>query len=220
MGDYELYHAARKTHKYIKKIGNRYFYTQQEIQKYLEGKKKDVTFEKNTYSDGTKDYRIDFNKHDGGHKGGGWSDGVGIRTGNKTIEVYNTTNKKYQKNPEVRGDHKGRFRTEYAEDGSRYSLDYSDKKTFRQKQRREVEQNKNFSDYMKEIGRDNSDAERYYQESKAELDKAEKRDARQEKRKKKIKAAYEKARKKTVSSLKKQSERGKKAVSKLQGAKK
>lgn len=37
MGDYELYHAERK-HKYIKKIGNRYFYTQQEIQKYLAGR--------------------------------------------------------------------------------------------------------------------------------------------------------------------------------------
>ncbi len=33
MGDYELYHAARR-HKYIKKIGNRYFYTQEELNAY------------------------------------------------------------------------------------------------------------------------------------------------------------------------------------------
>lgn len=39
MGDYELYHAGTRKHKYIKKIGNRYFYSQQEIQAYLEGKK-------------------------------------------------------------------------------------------------------------------------------------------------------------------------------------
>ena len=38
MGDYELYHAERK-HKYIKKIGNRYFYTQQEIDAYYQDKK-------------------------------------------------------------------------------------------------------------------------------------------------------------------------------------
>ena len=38
MGDYELYHAERK-HKYIKKIGNRYFYTQQEIAAYLDKKR-------------------------------------------------------------------------------------------------------------------------------------------------------------------------------------
>lgn len=39
MGDYELYHAGTRKHKYIKKIGDRYFYTQQEIQAYLDGKK-------------------------------------------------------------------------------------------------------------------------------------------------------------------------------------
>jgi len=38
MGDYELYHASNRKHKYIKKIGNRYFYTQQEIQAYLQSK--------------------------------------------------------------------------------------------------------------------------------------------------------------------------------------
>lgn len=43
MGDYELYHANRK-HKYIKKIGDRYFYTQEELNAYYQdpksGKKK------------------------------------------------------------------------------------------------------------------------------------------------------------------------------------
>lgn len=39
MGDYELYHASTRKHKYIKKIGDRYFYSQHEIQAYLEGKK-------------------------------------------------------------------------------------------------------------------------------------------------------------------------------------
>lgn len=38
MSDYELYHANRK-HKYIKKIGDRYFYTQEEIAAYLGEKK-------------------------------------------------------------------------------------------------------------------------------------------------------------------------------------
>ena len=41
MREYELYHANRK-HKYIKKIGNRYFYTPQEIQAYLDGKKQSM----------------------------------------------------------------------------------------------------------------------------------------------------------------------------------
>ena len=44
MGDYELYHAATRKHKYIKKIGNRYFYTQQEIQAYYDAKKTSPTY--------------------------------------------------------------------------------------------------------------------------------------------------------------------------------
>lgn len=44
MGDYELYHAATRKHKYIKKIGNRYFYTQQEIQAYYDSKKTSPTY--------------------------------------------------------------------------------------------------------------------------------------------------------------------------------
>lgn len=43
MNDYELYHSgARKHHKYIKKIGNRYFYSQQEIAAYLKEKKQSI----------------------------------------------------------------------------------------------------------------------------------------------------------------------------------
>lgn len=42
MGDYELYHAATRKHKYIKKIGKRYFYTQQEIAAYLNEKKNTI----------------------------------------------------------------------------------------------------------------------------------------------------------------------------------
>lgn len=44
MGDYELYHASTRKHKYIKKIGNRYFYTQQEIQAYLKKTKGKVDY--------------------------------------------------------------------------------------------------------------------------------------------------------------------------------
>lgn len=39
MNEYELYHASTRKHKYIKKIGNRYFYTQQEIAAYLKEKR-------------------------------------------------------------------------------------------------------------------------------------------------------------------------------------
>ena len=42
MTDYELYHASTRKHKYIKKIGKRYFYTQQEIAAYLKEKKNAV----------------------------------------------------------------------------------------------------------------------------------------------------------------------------------
>lgn len=53
MGEYDLYHADRKKHKYIKKIGNRYFYTQQEIQQYLAGKKKSVNNVKEAVAEAT-----------------------------------------------------------------------------------------------------------------------------------------------------------------------
>lgn len=39
MNDYELYHASTRKHKYIKKIGKRYFYTQQELNAYYQDTK-------------------------------------------------------------------------------------------------------------------------------------------------------------------------------------
>ncbi len=53
MGEYDLYHADRKRHKYIKKIGNRYFYTQQEIQAYLDKKKGQVEYTKEAVAEAT-----------------------------------------------------------------------------------------------------------------------------------------------------------------------
>lgn len=227
MSDYELYHASTRKHKYIKKIGNRYFYTQQEIAAYLKGKKGDVTFEKSErpdYSNGgdgspMKDYRLDFNKEKGTYtytdsKGKKhteeytMSDGVGVRVGNKRIQVYNTTNKAYEKNPDVKGDNKGRFRREYAEDGSMYTLDYSDRKTYRKRQRKEVEQAKNFSNSLKEWGVDNRAAEADYRSKKADLDRAEAKDAKRAARKKRIKKEAHK----TVKSMKRQAAKGKKAL--------
>ena len=148
MSEYELYHASARKHKYIKKIGNRYFYTQQEIAAYLKTKKGDVTFEKSVdddyyLRDGSKmkEYRVDFNKHKGADGKTEWSDGVGVRVGNKRIEYFNTRNQKYAKNPDVKNDNKGRLKSQYAEDGVVRSFDYSDRKTFknREKARRELE---------------------------------------------------------------------------------
>lgn len=211
MREYELYHANRK-HKYIKKIGNRYFYTQQEIAAYLKEKKGDVTFEKNTYdtADGSmRDYRIDFNKHDGGHKKGGWSDGVGIRVGNKKVEVYNTTNKKYEKNPDVKNDTKGRVTTQYAEDGVTRTLDYSNRKTFNKRQKDKLVRERNNIEWLKSKGADVSDAEAELKRDEADF---EKRQARSRKRKKAI-ASTSKHLNKNVKKLKSQTSKGKKAVS-------
>ena len=207
MTDYELYHASTRKHKYIKKIGNRYFYTQQEIAAYLKAKKGDVTFEKNEVPDyrsgdggKMKEYRIDFNKVDGGHKKGGWSDGIGVRVGNKRIEAYNTTNKKYEKNPDVKGDNRGRFRREYAEDGATYTLDYSDKKTYRKRQRTEIQRKKNNIDFLKSHGVDTTEHEADLKRAEADYNRGKKR---------------KKAAKRTISSMKKQAARGKKALSKF-----
>lgn len=43
MGDYELFHAERAKHKYIKKIGKRYFYTQEQLKAFLSEKGSDVS---------------------------------------------------------------------------------------------------------------------------------------------------------------------------------
>lgn len=42
MGDYELFHAERAKHKYIKKIGKRYFYTQEQLRAFLSEKGTDA----------------------------------------------------------------------------------------------------------------------------------------------------------------------------------
>ena len=52
MGDYELYHA--RSHKYIKKIGNRYFYSQAEIQAFYG---KDKTKQSIADVDNIKDFK-------------------------------------------------------------------------------------------------------------------------------------------------------------------
>ena len=203
MGDYELYHAERK-HKYIKKIGNRYFYTQQEIKAYLDGKRsnRDLTFEKTDYGEGVKDYRIDFNKEKGSYtdsKGKKhtytMSDGIGVQVDkkNKNVELYNTTNKKFYKNDEnlIRKS-KGRVTTEYAEDGVRRSIDLSKDK---HNKKAEDERWERFREYG------GSDA-----------------DTPAEYRKKQRKKAAKKVSnytKKTAKSMKKQSEKGKKALKKF-----
>ena len=209
MGDYELYHAATRKHKYIKKIGNRYFYTQQEIAAYLKAKKGDVTFEKNTYDgpDGKeKDYRIDFNKHDGGHKKGGWSDGVGVRVGDKKVTVYNTTNQKYWKDGERATEkRRGRLTREYAEDGSAYTLDVSNKKTHKKRAAAADKEYKDWYEFRKKNG----------WVDKEESKSIEKEIANREKQRKRSSKSVSKSAKKTVKSMKKQSARGKKALQKF-----
>ena len=231
MGDYELYHASTRKHKYIKKIGNRYFYTQQEIKAYLEGKKPkgDLTFEKGTdydYSEynaktGTapevKDYHLDFNKKKGTYTyrdGEGkkhtqdyvMSDKIGVRVGNKKVELYNTTNKKYYKDGERATDQRrGRFQRSYAEDGSQYTLDLSDKKTHRKRAAAEDKKYKDWYERRKENG----------WVDKKEAKSIEKEIAKREKQRKRGSKSVSKHAKKTVRSMKKQSAKGKKALNKF-----
>lgn len=229
MGDYELYHSSNRKHKYIKKIGKRYFYTQQEIAAYLDGKKKDVTFEKGTeydyddYNSKTnkapkmKDYHLDFNKQKGSytytdsngkkHKQDyTMSDKIGVRVGNKKIQVYNTTNKKYYNDDERWSvKRRGRLKSEYAEDGSVHTLDLSNKKTFNKRQAKEKAREKELEDWQVSQG---------YRKTDAQLEKEKK--ARSAKRRKKAAKAASKHLNKAVSSLKKQSTRGKKAIDRWQ----
>lgn len=202
MSDYELYHASTRKHKYIKKIGNRYFYTTQEIKAYLEGKKpkSDLTFEKNDYGEGVKDYRLDFNKERGSYtdsKGKKhsytMSDGVGVRVDkkNRNVELYNTTNKKFYKNDEklIRKS-KGRISTTYAEDGVSRQIDLSKDK---HNTKVETERWKK----AKEYGADYDSPAEY----------------RKKQRKKAAKSASKHANK-SMKSLKKQASKGKKAMAK------
>lgn len=204
MGDYELYHAATRKHKYIKKIGNRYFYTQQEIAAYLEGKKpkSDLTLEKGDYGEGVKDYHLDFNKERGSYTDGDgkkhtytMSDKIGVRVDkkNRNVELYNTTNKKFYKNDEklIRKS-KGRVTTEYAEDGVRRNIDLSKDK---HNKKEEDERWKRFREYG------GSDADTPAEYRKKQRKKATKR--------------VSKHVNKTVKSMRKQSARGKKALQKF-----
>lgn len=128
------YLAHERSHKYIKKIGDRYFYTQQELAAFLnKDNPKKVTLERRVDpTTGTRDYRIDFNKHE--H----WSDGVGVRItpkskyGPKSISVYDTTKTKWDsKNDDYVYEKKtkGRVTKERAEDGVSYTVDLSKKKS-------------------------------------------------------------------------------------------
>jgi len=47
MNDYELYHASNRRHKYIKKIGKRYFYSQEEIDAYKKQQYADLERKRN-----------------------------------------------------------------------------------------------------------------------------------------------------------------------------
>lgn len=95
-------------------------------------RKNDVTFEKNIDSTtGRRDYRIDFNKHDG------WSDGIGIRYTpknkytNRSLSVYDTTRTKWDKKNDdyvYENKKRGRLSKTRAEDGVEYELDLSSRK--------------------------------------------------------------------------------------------
>lgn len=234
MGDYELYHASTRKHKYIKKIGDRYFYTQQEIAAYLKEKKKDITFEKGTTSDydaidlntmtapKMKDYHLDFNKQKGSytykdengktHKQDyTMSDKIGVKVGNKKIKFYNTTNRKWEKNPDVKQDNKGRFRRSYAEDGSEYTLDYSDRKTFAKREKAELKKKKQIVKNLKEAGWDSSAAEADVKSTEAYL----KRKENARNKRKKVKKTVSNAAKKPVKTLRSQTSKGKKALKKF-----
>ena len=203
MRDYELYHAARKQHKYIKKIGNRYFYTQQEIKAYLEGKKpKDLTIEREDYGD-DKDLHLDFNKQKGQYtytdsegkkhtQDYTMSDKIGVRVNkkNKSVELYNTTNDKYYKNDEkLIRKAKGRVVTEYAEDGVSRKIDLSkDKRNMKEEEAR-------WKAFRENGGSDADTPEEY----------------RKKQRKKAAKKVSKNA-KKTLNSMKKQAAKGKKKI--------
>lgn len=200
MGDYELYHGGtRKNHKYIKKIGNRYFYTTQEIKAYLEGKKpKNVGIEKGEWIDGSgpemsKYYKLNLKDDDGIKRG------VGVAVGNKSVSVFNEmTNKKMEKkygNKQV-AKRAGRLRSSYDSEFGSYHTLHLDKKNYKSR----VKEEKQFAKDAKKSGRD------YYEYT----------DVGENLKRKRKKAAKSTAKhlKKTTNSLKRQASRGKKAVDK------
>lgn len=197
MGDYELYHASTRKHKYIKKIGKRYFYTQDEIKAYLEGKKpEDVGFEKTSWIDGTGDKQVKVYKLNLGSKDG-MVNSIGVAAGNKTVSAFNATNKATEKNAKKYGDkyvtkRNGRIRSEYdSEFGSYHTLDLANKKEYKKRTKEIADRKKEYGDTYIDVG---------------------------EERKKKISKAKKSAKKqvnKSLSSMKKQSARGKKALQKF-----
>lgn len=189
MGDYELYHASTRKHKYIKKIGKRYFYTQQELAAYLKDKTKDVHFEKHEWDDEyagpIKAYKLNL---DSQHYG--LNRGVGVAVGKRSISVFNDfNNRSGEKNNGVPiVEQRGRLRSRYVEDQSMHTLDFSDKKTHQRRKKADADYAKKYNDDYYDIGA-----------------------ANKRKRKKAAKSAKKQVNK-ALSSLKKQSARGKRAL--------
>ena len=198
MGDYELYHAATRKHKYIKKIGNRYFYTQQEIAAYLEGKTKGIGVEKGEWIDGSgpeksKYYKLNL-KNDDGVKSG-----IGVAVGNKSVSVFNEMNtkkveKKYGNNQATR--RIGRLRSSYDSEAGSYHTLHLDKKNYKER----VKQDEEFA----KAARENNWGYEY-------------KDVGKDLKRKRRNAAksVRNHTNKSVKSLKKQSARGKKALQKF-----
>lgn len=123
MGDYELYHAATRKHKYIKKIGNRYFYTQQEIAAYLEGKKSPVEFDKiKSFNENGTSKTVGGRVYYDKNKNGGYDKSIGVMKENKKITAYAPTKKKDGVKKT------GRLTREYNDGFVDYTLDLSKKK--------------------------------------------------------------------------------------------
>lgn len=197
MGDYELYHASTRKHKYIKKIGNRYFYTPQEIQAYLKGKKESVGVEKGEWLDGSgpeksKYYKVNLKDDEGVKRG------VGVAVGNKSVSVFNEMNtkkmeKKYGNKQVLK--RTGRLRSSYDSEVGSYHTLHLDKKNYKAR----VKEDEEFAKEAKKGGWGYE-----YTDTSKELKR---------KRKKATKSAA-KHLKKTANSMKKQASRGKKAVDK------
>jgi hypothetical protein len=193
MGDYELYHASTRKHKYIKKIGNRYFYTQQEIQAYLNGKKESfpLEYKKSEYTDNLTGEKMTAhtirkkkaNKY-------GILEGVTVAKGKHTIEVSNGFNRKSEKENDgmPMTSRRGRVNNLYYEDGSIHTIDLRSKKEYKKTQ---AEDEKTRRDY-----------DEVYVNHDKEF----------KKKRKRAKKKIDKATKNAVSSMKKQSAKGKKAL--------
>lgn len=151
MTDYELYHASTRKHKYIKKIGNRYFYTQQEIAAYLKAKKNNVPqlevtkgeWDNYTTNDAIKGVGI---RDKRGNKYG-IMEGVYVGKGKNTLELSRSgINKRYEKSGKVTTKRAGRLsKTDY-EDGTIYTLDLGDKKTVKKNAAKEEQEAREYGD--------------------------------------------------------------------------